>query len=97
MAIRSFSDKYTEDFFITGKIAKRVKWKNIAKVAQRKLDMLHYASLLSDLKSPPNNQLEALKRGLKGLHSIRINDQWRLVFKWTKNGPEAVRIMDYHK
>lgn len=72
-------------------------WQNIAKVAERKLDALDYAGELSDLKSPPNNQLEALKRNLKGLHSIRINDQWRVVFRWTSSGPEDVRIMDYHK
>jgi len=97
VAILSFSDKHTENFFTTGKIAKKVKWRHIAKVAQRKLDMLHYANILSDLKSPPNNHLEALKKDLKGLHSIRINDQWRLVFKWTTNGPKEVIIMDYHK
>jgi proteic killer suppression protein len=59
--------------------------------------MLHYAAELSDLKSPPNNRLEELKGDLKGLHSIRVNDQWRVVFKWTAQGPKNVRIMDYHK
>ncbi len=58
--------------------------------------MLDYASKLSDLKSPPNNQLEALKKDLTGFHSIRINAQWRLVFKWTNSGPTEVKIMDYH-
>jgi toxin HigB-1 len=58
--------------------------------------MVHYASKLSDLKSPPNNQLEALGRNLKGLHSIRINDQWRVIFRWTDAGPAEIRVGDYH-
>ena len=97
MAIQSFSDKDTQEFFTKGKIGKRLKWKSVSKVAQRKLDMLHYAAFLQDLRSPPNNRLEALKGDLKGLHSIRINDQWRVVFRWTESGPEDVRIVDYHK
>lgn len=97
MAIQSFSDKNTEAFFTTGQIGKGVKWKNVASVVQRKLDMIHYASLLQDLKSPPNNRLELLKGNLAGFYSIRINDQWRVVFKWTSSGPSEVRIMDYHK
>lgn len=97
MAIQSFSDKDTEAFFTKGKIGKGVKWKSVSKVAQRKLDMVHYAAFLNDLKSPPNNRLEALKQDLKGFHSIRINDQWRVIFQWTDNGPEDVRIIDYHK
>lgn len=97
MAIQSFSDKDTPEFFTKGKIGKGLKWKSVSKVAQRKLDMLHYAALLQDLRSPPNNRLEALKGDLKGLHSIRINDQWRVVFRWTESGPEDVRIVDYHK
>ena len=96
MAIQSFTDKATRVLFEEGKTLKKAKWQNIAKVALRKLDMLDYASKLSDLKSPPNNQLEALKKDLIGLHSIRINDQWRLVFRWTTNGPEEVQILDYH-
>ena len=97
MAIQSFKEKPTEEFFKTGKIKKSTGWQGVAKVARRKLDMLDYAGQLSDLKSPPNNQLEALKKDLKGLYSIRINDQWRLVFRWTNRGPEDVRIIDYHK
>ncbi len=97
VAIQSFSDKSTEIFFVTGKIGKGVKWKNISKIALRKLDMINYSLILSDLRSPPNNKLEALKGNLKGYHSIRINDQWRVVFKWAKNGPEQVKIIDYHK
>lgn len=97
MAIQSFIDKATLEFYETGKLKKAVGWQSVAKVALRKLDMLHYAAELSDLKSPPNNRLEELKGNLKGLHSIRVNDQWRVVFRWTAQGPENVRIMDYHK
>jgi proteic killer suppression protein len=58
--------------------------------------MLDYAHVLDDLKSPPGNHLETLKKDLIGLHSIRVNDQWRIVFEWTDQGPAQVRIMDYH-
>ena len=58
--------------------------------------MIHYAHELSDLKSPPGNRLEALKGNLKDFYSIRINDQWRIVFKWSQEGPEEVQILDYH-
>ena len=96
MGICSFGDKITEQFFISGKLKKATAWQSISKIVRRKLDMLDYASKLSDLKSPPNNQLEALKKDLTGLHSIRINSQWRLVFRWSDQGPEDVRVMDYH-
>lgn len=96
MAIQSFADKATEKFFNTGQIAKGAGWSNIASVAKRKLDMLEYAAMLQDLKIPPSNKLEALKRDLAGFHSIRINDQWRVVFRWTEAGPAEVRIADYH-
>ena len=65
-------------------------------VARRKLDMLDYAGILRDLASPPGNRLEPLKGDLTGLHSIRINDQWRIVFRWTASGPANVDIRDYH-
>lgn len=58
--------------------------------------MLDYAERLGDLASPPGNRLEALKGDLFGLHSIRINDQWRVVFRWTESGPAEVDIRDYH-
>ena len=66
-------------------------------VAQRKLDMVDYATRLLDLASPPGNRLEALKGDRKGQHSIRINDQWRVCFRWTRDGPEDVAITDYHR
>ena len=62
----------------------------------RKLAMLDAASVLGDLKVPPRNRLEALLGDRKGQHSIRINDQWRVCFKWTNTGPADVEIVDYH-
>lgn len=62
----------------------------------RKLAMLNRAALLSDLAIPPQKKLEALKRDRRGQHSIRINDQWRVCFVWTANGPKNVEIVDYH-
>ena len=58
--------------------------------------MLDYAAALHDLASPPGNRLEKLKGKMKDFHSIRINDQWRLVFRWTEAGPENVDVVDYH-
>lgn len=69
---------------------------DIAKVARRKLVQLNNAAVLGDLKAPPGNRLEALHGDLAGRHSIRINDQWRIVFRWTNEGPEQVDIVDYH-
>lgn len=91
--IQSFKDKATEQLWMTGKSKH---FANIAKVALRKLDMLNAAVVLSDLASPPNNHLEALKRDRAGQHSIRINDQWRVCFVWTPTGPTNVEIVDYH-
>jgi proteic killer suppression protein len=65
-------------------------------VARRKLIQLNAAGALGDLAIPPGNRLEALKGDLRGRHSIRINNQWRIVFRWTDAGPEDVEIMDYH-
>lgn len=96
MAIRSFSDRSTEEFFFTGRTPGKAGWREVASVARRKLDLLQYAADLRDLRSPPGNRLEALRGDLKGLHSIRINDQWRVIFRWTAVGAEAVRITDYH-
>jgi proteic killer suppression protein len=69
---------------------------DIARVARRKLRYLNAARTLSDLVAPPANRLEALKGDRKGQHSIRINDQFRVCFVWTKEGPENVEIVDYH-
>jgi proteic killer suppression protein len=69
---------------------------NIASVAQRKLRQLQIAGRLDDLRVPPGNRLEALKGDRAGQHSIRINDQWRVCFRWTEAGAEDVEIVDYH-
>ena len=68
----------------------------IEKSALRKLDMLHQALDLGDLRAPPANCLEALSGDRRGQHSIRINEQWRICFVWAKEGPENVEIVDYH-
>ena len=93
MTIRSFQCANTEALF-EGKSPKR--FRNIESVAQRKLQMLDDAMELRDLKSPPGNRLEALRRDRAGQHSIRINEQWRVCFVWTEAGPENVEISDYH-
>ena len=69
---------------------------DLHRVAQRKLQYLNVAAVLSDLKVPPGNRLEALKGDLRGYHSIRINDQWRVVFRWNDGNAEDVKILDYH-
>lgn len=96
MAIQSFASPAVERFFREGRLPKGVGWANVAKVVARKLDMLDYAAVLKDLASPPGNRLEALKGSLAGFHSIRINDQWRVVFRWTDPGPTGVDVRDYH-
>ncbi len=68
----------------------------IQPVARRKLRMLNNARGLNDLRVPPANRLEALKGDRRGEHSIRINDQWRICFRWTAAGPAEVDIVDYH-
>jgi proteic killer suppression protein len=69
----------------------------LGRVARRKLDQLNQASELLDLRVPPNNRLEALMGGRKGQHSIRINHQCRVYFRWSESGPEDVEIVDYHR
>lgn len=93
MAIVSFVCRDTEELYGTGS-SKR--FGNIAAVTVRKLDYLHAAADLGDLRSPPGNRLEALKGDRNGQHSIRINDQWRICFVWTEAGPTRVEICDYH-
>jgi proteic killer suppression protein len=93
MTIRSFRCADTEALF-EGKSPRR--FRGIETVAQRKLQMLDDAMDLRDLKSPPGNRLEALKKDRAGQHSIRISGQWRVCFVWTDVGPENVEIVDYH-
>jgi toxin HigB-1 len=96
VAIQTFARKEVEAFFLAGRAPRGAGWASAASIAKRKLDMLDYATVLSDLASPPGNRLEALRGELRGLHSIRINDQWRIVFRWTADGPTKVDICDYH-
>lgn len=94
MTIKSYKSSTVARFHEEG-VAPRP-WRAIAKVALRKLDMIDAAAQLGDLKSPPGNRLEALKGDRKGQHSIRINDQFRICFRWGRNGAEDVEIVDYH-
>jgi proteic killer suppression protein len=96
MPIQSFSDKQTENFFISGVVGKGIGWKSISNIVARKLDVLNYAAELKDLLAIPGNKLKILKGDLKGYYSIRINNQWRIIFKWSDNGAYNVRITDYH-
>ena len=91
--IQSFSDRDTEQLFL---LESNRRFSSIARIALRKLIQMNRASVLTDLKVPPGNRLEPLKGNLAGLHSIRINDQWRIVFRWTEAGPADVSILDYH-
>ena len=93
--IRGFKGKFAEAIF-RARIVPKGFPADIAKVARRKLVMINNAGVLGDLKSPPGNRLEALQGELVGRHSIRINDQWRIVFRWTADGPDDVEIVDYH-
>lgn len=68
----------------------------IERIARRKLEQLHAATSMDFLRVPPGNRLEALKGNRKGQHSIRINDQWRLCFRWTGHDAEDAEIVDYH-
>jgi toxin HigB-1 len=91
--IISFGDKDTEELFQT---EGNRRFATIARVAARKLTAVNAAEQLLDLAVPPGNRLEALRGRGEGWHSIRINDQWRIVFRWTDRGPESVAIVDYH-
>lgn len=92
--IRTFRDRITEAVF-NGETPKGFP-ADLVKVSRRKLRYLHAADALADLRSPPGNRLEALTGGRKGQHSIRINDQFRVCFTWTADGPAEVEIVDYH-
>jgi toxin HigB-1 len=91
--IRSFGDATTERVW-SRQFVKSMD-RNLQRTALRKLTMLDAAEVLDDLRVPPGNKLEALKGDRKGQHSIRVNDQWRICFRWTKGGPEHVEIIDY--
>jgi proteic killer suppression protein len=91
--IHSFICADTEALFQSKLVPK---FRNIERVARRKLLQLQAVTELVSLKIPPGNHLEALRNDRKGQHSIRINDQWRICFVWTDNGAYQVEIVDYH-
>lgn len=96
--IRSFKNEATEDVFNgkSTKAAMRACPKGVWKTATRKLDQLDSVRVLEELNVPPGNRLESLSGKRKGQFSIRINDQFRIVFKWTETGSADVEITDYH-
>ena len=91
--IRSFRDPRTESLFNDLDVPR---FQSIERVARRRLLYLHQARRLEDLRVPPGNRLEALKGNRQGQHSIRINDQWRICFRWRDGDAFDVEIVDYH-
>lgn len=91
--IQSFSDPDTEQLF---REEKNRRFTSIGRVALRKLIQMNRANRLDDLAVPPGNRLKLLRGNHAGFYSNRINDQWRILFRWTKEGPAAVAIADYH-
>ena len=91
--IRSFGDRRTEALFRDEFVAD---FQGVARQAKRKLELLNAASRLQDLMVPPSNRLEKLKGRLARFHSVRINDQWRIIFRWSDGEAHEVRIVDYH-
>ncbi len=91
--ISGFRCSETERLWMDGQSRR---WSNIARAALKKLAMLEAAERLEDLRAPPGNRLEQLKGERKGQHSIRINDQWRLCFRWQDEKAHDVEIVDYH-
>jgi proteic killer suppression protein len=92
--IRSFKDRTTEEVF-AGTAPKRFPT-DLVRRAQLQLVVLHNARELGDLRTPPGNRLEALRGDRTGQHSVRINDQWRICFRWSDGGADDVEIVDYH-
>jgi len=91
--IKSFKSRAAELLF-NDEVVKQ--WRNIQNAARRKLNMLHAATRLSDLKIPPGNRLEKLEGDRQGRYSIRINDQYRVCFAWREGDAYEVEITDYH-
>ncbi len=92
--IRSFGDKRTEALFKDNFVSD---FQGIARTTKRKLEAINAAVRLEDLQVPPSNRLESLKGNLKGFHSIRINNQWRVIFKWLDGDAHKVSVVDYHR
>lgn len=95
--IVSFGDAATEDLF-HGRNSSRVRRfsTDVLAATLRKLDVLRAAQSIQDLRSPPGNRLEGLRGDYAGYHSIRVNQQWRLVFRWASDGAHEVKLEDYH-
>ena len=91
--IRSFKCKQTERIFRREGAGR---WRAIEKIALRKLLLIEGSERIEDLRIPPGNRLEKLLGNRAGQHSIRINDQWRIIFRWTQDGPDDVDVVDYH-
>jgi proteic killer suppression protein len=96
--IQSFRDRGTREVFDgrASKAARQSCPQALWRVARRKLDLLDSSTVLTDLRIPPGNRLESLSGDRRGQHSVRINDQYRICFVWTENGPAEVEIVDYH-
>jgi proteic killer suppression protein len=92
--VKSFADRRTQELYLTGK-AKRVP-PDVARRAARKLEYIDLAARLDDLKIPPGNRLEALSGDRTGQHSIRVNDQWRICFRFSDGDAYEVEFCDYH-
>ena len=95
--IASFSDRATKDLF-HGRTSSRIRRlpQDILAIALDKLDVLNAAHELRDLRSPPGNRLKALRGDMSGFHSMRVNEQWRIVFRWSEGVAHEVRLTDYH-
>ena len=91
--IKSFGDRRTQNLFENYFVRE---FQGVARPAKRKLATLNAAIKLDDLRAPPANRLEKLKGDLDGFYSIRINDQWRVIFQWIEGHAHEVRIVDYH-
>jgi toxin HigB-1 len=91
--ILSFGDRRTEDLFEDRFVRD---FQGIARTAKRKLEVLNAAVRLDDLRAPPANRLEKLRGNLEGFYSIRINDQWRVIFQWIDGNAYGVSVIDYH-
>ena len=96
--IASFGEPATAEFYHGARTRRSRRFPpNIVPTALRKLDMINAARRLLDLRSPPGNRLESLRGRWSGFHSIRVNDQWRIVFRWSEGQAHDVRLIDYHR
>ncbi len=96
MEIKPFGNKETEKFITKGELRKNCRWRKLEKIARRKIDMIVFADVIDDLRAPPSNRLKKLSKDLTGFWSIRINDQFRVIFRCNNNQIFDIRIVDYH-